>query len=126
MDLALQVIIGLLCVPLTGLGMKSMFVPARMVDDLAVDPRGVAGLSTIRGVVGGLFLSSVAMLVLGLVQGQTVWFLAVALVMGVAAAGRLVSLAMDGFDKAVVRPLVVEIIITLILIGAHIRLGDLS
>jgi hypothetical protein len=126
MDLTLQVVIGLLCVPLLALGIKSMFAPGRMLDDLAIDPRGVAGLSTVRGVVGGLFLSCVAMLVLGLVQHQTVWFLAAALVMGVAAVGRLVSLAADGYESAVLRPLVVEIVIVFVLVGAHIRLGSLA
>ena len=123
MDLAIKVLIGLLCVPLLGLGLKSMFKPASMLGDLGFAAPGAVGLNTIRGMLGGLLLACVVMLVSGLLLQETVWFLAVAVVMGVAAIGRIVGIAVDGFDKAVVRPIVVEVVIAVVAVAAHIRLG---
>ncbi len=125
METALQVLLGLLCLPLLALGAKVTFQPAGMLDDLGLDPRGAVGLNTIRGMLGGLLLSCVAMIVAGLVLHDTTWFLAVALVMGIAAIGRFVGVAADGFDKAVVRPIVVEVVITVVAVAAHLRLGEL-
>ena len=55
--------------------------------------------------------------------GETVWLLAVALLMGAAAIGRVVGIAADGYDKAVLRPLVAEVVISAVDVLAHIRFG---
>lgn len=123
MDMALQILVGLFCVPLTLFGLKSMFKPTSMLEDLAVEPKGIPGSSTVRGMMGGLFLASSGMMGAGLATGETTWFLAVAVLMFLVAVGRLVSLATDGYDKAVVRPIVVELIIVAVLVAAHVRLG---
>ena len=62
MDLAIEILLGALSVPLVALGIRSMFKPTGMLDDLAVQANGSAGLNTVRGVVGGLFLASAAMI----------------------------------------------------------------
>ncbi|MBO6509667.1 MAG: DUF4345 family protein [Roseibium sp.] len=121
MELTLQVLVSLATLMLFGLGVMSMFAPARMVTSFSLEPLGVAGLSSIRSVYGGLFLASVALLVFGLTAGQTQSFLAVALLMSVVAFGRVVSLIADGFDKTVVPPLIVELAIAGILVAAHLQ-----
>lgn len=123
MELTLQILVGLATVMLLGLGTMSMFAPRRMVKNFAIEPIGTAGLSTIRSVIGGLFIASVAMLAFGLITGQTLGFVAVALLLGVVAFGRIVGIATDGFDKAVVPPLVVELIIIGVLLAAHTQLN---
>ncbi|UZD90497.1 DUF4345 family protein [Cognatishimia activa] len=123
MELTLQILVGLATLMLTGLGTMSMFAPKRMVKNFAIEPIGTAGLSTIRSVIGGLFLASVTMLLLGLFGGQTIGFVAVALVLGVVAFGRVVSLVTDGFDKAVIPPLVVELVIIAVLLTAYSQLS---
>lgn len=122
MELTLQILVGLATLMLTGLGTMSMFAPKRMVKNFALEPIGTAGLSTVRSVIGGLFLASVTMLLLGLFAGQTIGFVAVAIVMAVVAFGRIVSLVSDGFDKAVIPPLVVELVIIAILLTAYNQL----
>ena len=72
MELIIQILVGLAALMLTGLGIMSMFAPRKMVGNFAIEPIGTAGLSTIRSVIGGLFLSSVALLAVGLLQGQTI------------------------------------------------------
>ena len=123
MEQALQVAVAFFCLPLTALGVRSMFTPASMGEAVAIAPEGRAGLSTIRGVLGGLFLACVAMLALGLATHQATWFLAVAIVMGVVILGRLVGIVADGFDKAVVPPLVVELVIAGVLVSAYSVFG---
>lgn len=119
MELTLQILVGLATLMLTGLGTMSMFAPQRMVKNFALEPIGTAGLSTIRSVIGGLFLASVTMLLLGLFGDQPIGFVAVALVMAVVAFGRIVGIVADGFDKAVIPPLVVELVIIAILLTAY-------
>lgn len=123
MELTLQIFVGLATLMLLGLGTMSMFAPKRMVANFAIEPIGTAGLSTIRSVIGGLFLASVAMLTIGLATGQTLGFLAVAILLGVVAFGRIVGIVTDGFDKAVVPPLVVELVIISVLVSAHYQLA---
>ena len=123
MELTLQILVGLATVMLLGLGTMSMFAPRRMVKNFAIEPIGIAGLSTIRSVIGGLFIASVAMLTFGLATGQTLGFIAVALLLGVVAFGRIVGIVTDGFDKAVVPPLVVELVIIAVLLSAHTQLN---
>lgn len=122
MELTLQILVGLASVMLLGHGSMSMFAPRRMVKNFAIEPIGTAGLSTIRSVIGGLFIASVAMLAFGLVTGQTLGFVAVALLLGVVAFGRVVGIVTDGFDKAVVPPLVVELVIIAVLVTAYTQL----
>ncbi|SDR21137.1 DUF4345 family protein [Pseudovibrio sp. Tun.PSC04-5.I4] len=119
MEFLLQILVGLASLMLTGLGTVSMFAPARMVKNFAIEPIGVAGLSTIRSVIGGFFLASVALLIIGLTTGQTLAFVAVAIFMGVTAFGRIVGLMLDGFDKAVIPPLLVELVIIAVLLTAY-------
>ncbi len=124
MELTLQILVGLATLMLAGLGLMSMFAPRRMLANFAVEPNGAPGLSTIRSVIGGLFLACVAMLMIGLTTGQTLSFVAVAILMGVVAFGRIVGIVVDGFDKAVLPPLVVELIIIAVLMSAYTQLSS--
>ncbi|MCV6545892.1 MAG: DUF4345 family protein [Cohaesibacter sp.] len=119
MDTILNALVILATLMLTGLGTMSMFAPRRMVANFAIEPIGAAGLSTIRSVIGGMFLASVTLLFLGLITGQMLGYVAVAILMGIVAFGRIVSLVMDGFDKAVIPPLLAELIIIAVLVTAY-------
>ena len=80
-----------------------MFAPRSMVDLLAVGPEGPAGLNTIRGFLGGLFVGSSIVLAAGLATGNATFFLAVATVMSAVVVGRLMGIAVDGFDPGATR-----------------------
>ncbi|MEM1286405.1 MAG: hypothetical protein AAGH43_13550 [Pseudomonadota bacterium] len=62
------------------------------------------------------------MLAIGLATAQTLGFVAVAILLGVVAFGRIVGIVADGFDKAVVPPLVVELVIIAVLATAYLQL----
>ncbi|MEN0068237.1 MAG: DUF4345 family protein [Myxococcota bacterium] len=123
MDLVMQGLVGAMSVMVLGLGATSMFAPKAMIGNFAIEPQGRAGLNTIRGVIGGLFIACLGMLAAGLVTGETLWFLAVAAVFGVIALGRVVGLLFDGLDRTVIPPLLLELVFTGILVGAHAQLG---
>ncbi len=121
MELALKVLISLFCVPMLAFGVKAMFKPTSMEEHLGVEAKGLPGLSTIRGVAGGMFMGALALLLLGLVTMNTTWFLAVAVLMGLAGLGRVVGLALDGVDKETVKPAVVEFVMAGVLLLAHVH-----
>jgi Domain of unknown function (DUF4345) len=120
METTLTVLVILATLLLSGLGIMSMFAPpGRMVANFAIEPVRTAGLSTTRSVIGGLFLASVALRVIGLTTGQTLGYVAVAILMGIVALGRIVGLLADGIDKAVLQPLVGELVIIAVLTIAY-------
>jgi len=122
METVLQSLVGLSCLFLVGLGARTMFAPKSMFEILAVEPQGGAGLNTIRGFLGGLFIGSSIVLATGLVTGNTTFFLAVAMTMSVVVIGRCIGIAMDGFEKKVVSPLVAEIVMVAVFIVAYMNL----
>ncbi|MEM7097486.1 MAG: DUF4345 family protein [Pseudomonadota bacterium] len=119
MELTLNILVGLAALMLSGLGVMSMFAPRRMVTNFGLEPVGELGLSTLRSVIGGLFLASVALLVIGLITGNTQGYVAVSIVMAAVAFGRVIGIIMDGFDKAVLPPLIVELVIIAVLMTAY-------
>lgn len=123
MDTALKVLIGLICVPLFIGGAKIMFDPTSMLEKLFVSADGAAGLNSVRGAIGGLLMGCSVMGIIGLVRGDTTWFLAVAAMMAVVTFGRVVGIAVDGMDPNSLRGAVVEAVIVLVMVGAHFRLS---
>ena len=126
MDIAIQILAGFFALPLLALGGRIMFAPAGMLGELGVEAPGPVGLNTVRGVVGGFLVACAVMIALGLALHETVWLLAVAVVMAVAVLGRIAGVAVDGFDKAVVRPILIEIVIAVVMVAAHVLLGGVS
>lgn len=122
METILQGLVGLSCLFLVGLGVRTMFAPKSMIEILAVQSEGPAGLSTIRGFLGDLFIGSSMVLATGLITGNSTFFLAVAMTMSVVVVGRWVGITVDGFDKKVVFPLVAEMVMVSIFIAAYFKL----
>ncbi|WP_253895528.1 DUF4345 family protein [Vibrio sp. THAF190c] len=123
MDTVMNTLVGVIALVLTGLGIMSMFVPKKMLANFALEPIGKVGMNTIRSVMGGLFLASVYIIAAGFFNNDTDGYFFVAVVMLAVAAGRVVGLVLDGFDKAVVPPLVLELVIASILLFVHMKHG---
>ena len=123
MNIALKIVIGLLALLFLFMGGGLLIDPASRVTQFGLESTSVVGLSTLRGDLAGLFLASAAMLVLGLVRGNTTWLLAVAVLMVLIAFGRLVGFVADGSDQATVTAFVAELIIVAVLVFADRRLG---
>lgn len=122
MESIAQILVALVTLMLTGLGLVSMFAPTKMLENFSIEPLGFKGLNTVRSVMGGLFLGCVSLIVYGLLTGLTLGFIAVAIILGAIALGRVVGLFADGFDKGVVPPLIVELVIVGVLLFGHSEL----
>lgn len=116
METTMQIIAGVLAVPLAALGLRSLLMPTNMADAVGLSAPGVPGLSEIRSVLGGLLAGSSALIVFGLATDDTTWFLAVAVLMAVAIVGRLLGLAIDGVESSVIPPLVIEIVVAVVMV----------
>ena len=124
MNKGIQILIGLLSVPLLVLGLKTMVDPTSMIEKWGMDPQGLTGLNSLRSMFPGILVGSGLMMLMGIWKKNTTWFLATALLMGVVAFGRILSFAVDGFDPASVPPTVVELLDLAVLVLADRRLGD--
>lgn len=123
MELALQVLAGLLCIPMLALGLGSMFKPAKMLEGFALQVEGTVGLNTVRGIMGGFFVGMAAMIIRGLMTGDSTWFVAVAYAVTIAFIGRIIGAMTDGYHKALLRPLAIEVIIVAVMLAAHYTMG---
>jgi hypothetical protein len=124
MEKGIRIALGILCLPLLGLGLAAMFHPAAVLVKFAVEPQGAAGLNTIRGVMGSILLGSGIFMVLGLKTKNTFWFFATAILMFLAAFGRIVGVALDGFDSHIMPPLVIELVVGALALTAHKKFGS--
>jgi hypothetical protein len=122
MNKAIKILLGLLCVPMLGTGLLTVFSPMEMVEHYGLDPDGSHGLNTMRGVLGGMQVAMVIGMVIGLWRGNTTWFLAVALTGSTVAFCRLISFGFDGVAAADVLPFTAELVLTGLLLVAHRRL----
>ncbi len=123
MELVINGLIVVVALVMLALGILPMFAPKKAVGRHYIDLIGPAGLNTMRSMIGGSFIANFFILTIGLVTGQTIFFLAVAVYMIVVAVGRTLGILIDGYHKAVIVPLVAEVIIALVLVTAHIQSG---
>ncbi len=124
MQIAIKIVVGLMALLFVLLGFGVMFNPASAPGQYGVEALGIVGQSTLRGDLGGMFVGSAVMLAWGILRGQTMLFLAVAVLMGTIACGRLVGFVVDGANTQTIAPFVVELVMVVILVFAHMRLGS--
>ncbi len=124
MKIALKIVVGLIAVLLLIGGVSAVIDPSSAATSMGVTPEGILGLSTLRGDIGGMFVTGTVLLVLGIVRGQTLWFLAVAVLMGMIALGRLVGFVVDGVESSVLTPFVFEVVFVVLLVFAHRQLRE--
>ena len=105
MQIAIKVVVGLIALLLLFMGVNLMFIdPAGAAAGFNVTPLGADGLNTLRGDLGGMFVSGGVLLVLGIIQQKAQWFYAAAILMGLIALGRLVGFVVDGGPSDVTMP----------------------
>lgn len=123
MQIAIKVVVGLIALLLLVMAFNLMFDPADSALGFNVTPIGIDGLGTLRADLGGMFLASAVLLVLGLVQQKAQWFYAVAILMGLIALGRLIGFVLDGGPSDVTLPaFIAELVFVAILTFAGLKL----
>jgi hypothetical protein len=123
MQIAIKIVVGMMALMFLALGLGAMLNPGNAPDQFGVEALGMVGLSTLRGDLGGMFLGSAGLLSWGILRGQTMLFVAVAVLMGSIAFGRLIGFVVDGANGDVIGPFVIELVMAVVLVFAHVRLG---
>jgi hypothetical protein len=116
--IAVLALIGLVFL---GLGLNFMFNPVTMAAGFGLVAEDVSGVNSIRGDLGGLFLAMSMMMAAGLATSQRLWFLAVAVLVGCIALGRLLGFVLDGIAGNNVPAFLFELVLVPILVMAHRR-----
>lgn len=126
MSKALQIIIGILAALTLLQALWMAFDPQMTQAAMGIEATNgnLLGLSSLRADVAGLFLGLGVMLALGLWQRNSTWFLAVALLMGTIAFGRLVGFVADGVTGMAVTNFVIEIVVIGLMWLAHRQLSE--
>lgn len=113
------------CLFLVPFYLAAAFAPTSRLslESIGLAPSGsdpIPGLSNIRGTVGGLRLAIIAMILVGVAADRPDLSLAAAITVGAVAAGRFVSLALDGWNWLSFATAAGEVVIVLSLL----HLGD--
>ena len=122
----IRLVLGLIAAFFIIFGLRFMLTPEAMAVEFFISPVGAAGLSTVRGDLGGAFLGIGTFIILGLRPLATQWLHAAALILGTIALGRVVGFAVDGAVPSAVTGCIVEVVFVVLLeIGAR-RLRNTS
>ena len=120
MTLLARILIGLIALFFLAYGLRFFFTPDAMAAVMFVAPVGAAGLSTIRGDLGGAFFATGVFALLGMRHQATHWLYAAAGIIGAIAFGRLFGFAFDGTVPNAVIGFVVEVVfVVVLLVGAR-------
>jgi hypothetical protein len=116
MTLFARILIGLIALFFLVWAFRFFFMPEAIATEFSIAPLGTAGLSTIRGDLGGAFFAIGAFSLLGLRAGGAWWLYAAAAVIGAVAIGRAIGFAFDGMLPTTVVPFVIEVVFVVVLL----------
>ncbi len=124
MTLGLKIGCGLYAALLMFLGGQWWFTFEEMSVGWVVQAIGPQGVNNLLADMGGLFFGGAIMIALGLRAGHSTWLLATALLMAVAASGRLYGYAAFGYVPETLAPLIFEIGSCALLVFTHLRMDS--
>lgn len=123
MTMGLKIACGLYAALMTMLGARWWFSFNDIAAEWLVEPLAAQGVNNLIADMGSLFLGSAIMIALGLRRGHSVWLLAAALLMAIAAAGRIFNYATVGYVPETLVTTLIEIMSCALLIGTHKRMS---
>jgi hypothetical protein len=100
-----------------------MFSPEAMEAQFSVVASRVDGMGTLRGDLGGLFLTLAVFTLYGSRPGKSAWLAVPVVFMLAVLFGRTIHILVDGLSEPAIRSTVVEIIALVILEAARRKLG---
>lgn len=121
--LALRLIIGLLGALAVLLAVRIWFDPAMPAAQLGLSAQGGLGLATLRADVGGFFAGMGIFALAGALRDDRRLLTAPLLLVGLALAGRVVTMAVEGLQQPMVMPMVVEAALAVLLATGRRTLG---
>jgi len=126
MLLALKIGCGLYAALMALMGVRWWFTFSEMSAEQAIAVTSNLGVNNLTADLGALFFGTAILIALGLRGGRSYWLLSAAVLMLVAAAGRVYSYATIGFEPATVVPLAFEVASAALLWFTHSRLSAAS
>src|SRR5882757_6788360 len=96
MKILAQILVGLVAAFFLVWGVRFFFTPDAMAAAFSIAPSGIAGVSTVRGDLGGMFVAVGLFAALGLRRGNHRLLHAAATIVGAVAFGRVIGFAFDG------------------------------
>ena len=124
MNLVLKVICGFYAALMVFMGVSWWFSFATMSESQGVSALSAMGQNNLTADLGALFFGTAIIIALGLRAGRSYWLMSAAVLMLVAAAGRVYSYATVGYEPATLMPLIFEIASASILWFAHVKLSQ--
>ncbi len=117
MEWVRKILLGLVILVLgAGVGLRWMFVPEAVAGEFGISLDGILALNQVRGDMGGVFVGLAGIAALGMLRREPRYLEATAIAVACVIVGRLTGLVMDGFDPAVIGPVVSEGVIVAILV----------
>ena len=120
MLIGLKIVCGLYAALMMMFGARWWFAFNGIVTEWVIEPLGPQGVNNLMADMGGLFFGSAIIIGLGLRRDQSIWLLAAAILMAVAALGRIVGYATLGYVPETLVPLLFEVVSCFLLVGTHV------
>jgi len=122
----LKVFCGLYAALLLMLGARWWFTFDAIVVEWALEAESPLGINNLMADMGALFFGGAVMIGLGLWKNQSIWLLATALLMAIAASGRLLGYATIGYVPETLVAVLFEIVSALVLYVTHLQMQKVS
>ena len=119
----LRAAIGLSGVLFVILALGFLYDPAHAASRLGVGPLSPLGTATLRGDFFAFFAVGGLLSIAGAVRNDAAWLLAPLLLIALTLAGRLITIAVIGFDPAMGPPMAVEAVMAVLLLLGRRTLG---
>lgn len=117
MEWVRKILLGLVILLLgAGVGLRWMFAPETVAGEFGISLDGITALNQVRGDMGGVFVGLAGIAALGMLRREPRYLEATAIAVACVIVGRLTGLVMDGFDPAVIGPVLSEGVIVAILV----------
>jgi hypothetical protein len=115
MNKILNVLVVLCIITVFLLGAKRMFFPANTFELYGIKLTGALSYNTFRGPISGTLIGIGLTLLMGLLTKNKTWYHSSILLLSVILFGRIYSVIVDGWTKAIMPPVVVEVFIIIVL-----------
>jgi len=119
MQIVFRALVGLIGLILFLVGLGFLVAPSSMISQFSIYPSSIEGFATMRGDLGGLFLGMAVFSFLGALPSKSRWLIVPAVFLAAIILGRMVNLVCEGVSGPGVGPLLFEIVLVLVLIGAQ-------
>jgi ribonuclease Z len=98
------------------IGLTFLLAPGQLTGQFAVLPAGIAGFSTVRGDLGGLFLGMAIFTLIGAIRGSSRWLAVPGAFLGFIVLGRILNLLFDGRSAEGVQAVILELVLITVLL----------